>query len=91
MDKTLDQYVLSCMEGENFFEPFHHMIEFYKLRHEPWLYYTSFERMKLDLRQVILDVCAFLNKTISPENMERMLKHLSFEEMKKNTKTPWIV
>lgn len=87
MDKTLDQYVLLQMQNENANEVFLHMTEFYSLRHEPWLYYTSFERMKLDLEQVIRDVCQFLNKSISSEQMEKMLKHLSFEEMKNNPKT----
>ncbi|XP_005185935.2 luciferin sulfotransferase [Musca domestica] len=63
------------------------MYEYYTLRSEPWLFYTSYEKMKLNLRQVILDICEFLGKTIDDTNMERMLKHLSFEEMKKNPRT----
>lgn len=87
MDKTIDQYVNEQMTGPNIHEPFSNLIEFYTLRNESWLYYTSFERMKLDLRQVITEVCNFLNKTISEGTMERILKHLSFEEMKNNPKT----
>ncbi|XP_061389493.1 amine sulfotransferase-like [Musca vetustissima] len=66
---------------------FLHLTEFYSLRNESWIFYTSFERMKRDLRQVILDVCRFLNRTIDNETMLRMLKHLSFDEMKMNPKT----
>ena len=87
MDKTLDQHVLAHMQDENAHEVFLHMTEFYALRHEPWLYYISFEHMKLDLAKVIRDVCYFLNQSISSDNMEKMLKHLSFEEMKNNSKT----
>ncbi|KNC25587.1 hypothetical protein FF38_12982 [Lucilia cuprina] len=87
MDKTLDEFVEFNMQGGNLFDPFLHITEFYSLRNEPWLYYTSFECMKQNLRQVITDICKFLNKTITPELMEKMLKHLSFEEMKNNPKT----
>ncbi|XP_005189561.4 sulfotransferase 1E1 [Musca domestica] len=86
-DKTLDNYVVEEIEGTKLHDPFLHITEFYALRHEPWLFYTSFECMKMKLRQVILDVCQFLNKTIDDETMKKMLKHLSFEEMKNNPKT----
>uniref|UniRef100_A0A1I8NMJ0 Sulfotransferase domain-containing protein n=1 Tax=Stomoxys calcitrans TaxID=35570 RepID=A0A1I8NMJ0_STOCA len=85
--RSLDEYVRDEIEGTQLHDPFLHFTEFYALRHEPWLFYTSFERMKLDLRQVINDVCHFLDKTIDEATMEKMLKHLSFEEMKKNPKT----
>ncbi|XP_073819762.1 luciferin sulfotransferase-like [Musca autumnalis] len=87
VDKSLDSYVLEEIEGTKLHDPFLHLTEFYALRHEPWIFYTSFERMKMNLRQVITDVCLFLNKTIDETTMEKMLKHLSFEEMKKNPKT----
>ncbi|XP_037941830.1 luciferin sulfotransferase-like [Teleopsis dalmanni] len=66
---------------------FLHVTEFYALREEPWIYYTSYERMKSDLRSVIQDVCQFLNKNITETQMQQMLHHLSFEEMKNNSKT----
>ncbi|XP_037941829.1 sulfotransferase 1E1-like, partial [Teleopsis dalmanni] len=66
---------------------FLHVTEFYALRKEPWIYYTSYERMKSDLRSVIQDVCKFLNKNITEAQMQQMLHHLSFEEMKNNSRT----
>lgn len=85
--KTLDEYVRSEIEGPLLHDPFLHLTEFYALRREPWIFYTSFERMKLNLRQVINDICQFLGKSIDETTMERMLKHLSFQEMKNNPKT----
>jgi len=38
--------------------------------------------MKKDLRGVINDVSRFLNKPINDQQMEKLLKHLSFAEMK---------
>uniref|UniRef100_A0A1I8Q7R1 Sulfotransferase domain-containing protein n=1 Tax=Stomoxys calcitrans TaxID=35570 RepID=A0A1I8Q7R1_STOCA len=72
------------LEEEDFFP---HIMEFYALRNQSWVFYTSFERMKSNLREVITDVCQFLNKTIDEKTMAKMLKHLSFEEMKTNPKT----
>ncbi|XP_013110527.1 sulfotransferase 1E1-like [Stomoxys calcitrans] len=84
---TLEEYLNNRMESECSSEQFDNMTEYYALRSEPWLYYTSYERMKTDLRSVIQDVCQFLNKPIDEETMQQMLKHLSFEEMKKNPTT----
>ncbi|XP_068158258.1 luciferin sulfotransferase [Drosophila tropicalis] len=67
--------------------PIAHFAEFYHLRHEPWIFYTSFENMKDNLCSVIENVAEFLNKPITHEQMERLLKHLSFEEMKNNPTT----
>uniref|UniRef100_A0A0A1X0U6 Amine sulfotransferase n=1 Tax=Zeugodacus cucurbitae TaxID=28588 RepID=A0A0A1X0U6_ZEUCU len=88
MNTTLAEFALEFIEEDRAVpsEDFEHVTEFYELRNEPWIYYTSFERMKLNLRQVIEDICKFLNKTISEAQMQQMLQHLSFEEMKKNPK-----
>lgn len=86
-DKTLDEFIGEQIQMPPLDDPIQHVAEFYALRNEPWLFYTSFERMKLDLRQVITDVCRFLEKTIDGNTMQKMLSHLSFEEMKKNPKT----
>ncbi|KAL9913361.1 luciferin sulfotransferase [Glossina fuscipes] len=87
MDKTLEQFLTEKIESRETECDFDHVTEFYFLRSQPWLYYTSFERMKINLRQIIEDICQFLDRSISEEQMHQMLKHLSFEEMKANTKT----
>ncbi|KAH8299491.1 hypothetical protein KR044_001904 [Drosophila immigrans] len=85
---TLEQYMDELLETEaHKRDPVLHAIEFYQLRNEPWVFYTSFNRMKQDLRKVIEDLCVFLNKTVTEEQMQRLLKHLSFEEMQKNPTT----
>ncbi|XP_060651475.1 uncharacterized protein LOC132788162 [Drosophila nasuta] len=85
---TLEQYMDELLEKEAARrDPVLHAYEFYQIRNEPWVYYTSFNRMKQDLRKVIDDLCKFLNKTVTEQQMERLLKHLSFEKMKKNPTT----
>ncbi|XP_017488674.1 PREDICTED: amine sulfotransferase-like [Rhagoletis zephyria] len=88
MDSTLEKFTLEYTEEDKTVptDDFEHVTEFYELRNEPWIYYTSFECMKEDLRTVIEEICKFLGKNISEEQMEQMLQHLSFEEMKKNPK-----
>ncbi|XP_001361084.3 sulfotransferase 1E1-like [Drosophila pseudoobscura] len=86
--KTLAQFIEENLDTDaTFRNAIEHAHEFYQLRHEPWLYYTSFERMKKDLRAVVEDLCRFLNKPIVDQPMDQLLKHLSFEEMKKNPTT----
>lgn len=93
MDTTLEEFTMECIKEESVVpsEDFEHVTEFYELRNEPWIFYTSFERMKLNLRQVIEDICIFLNKNINEEQMQQMLHHLSFEEMKSEyNRKQWI-
>jgi len=81
--KTLKQFFDECLENQApKRDPVLHAIEFYQLSKEPWIFYTSFEQMKRNLRGLIEDLCKFLNKTVTDEQMEKLLKHLSFEEMK---------
>jgi len=81
--KTLHQYFDEVIASDDFAtEIIEHAHEFYLLRNEPWVFYTSFERMKKDLRGVINEVSNFLNKPVDEQQMEKLLKHLSFEEMK---------
>lgn len=84
---TLDEYINQRIENVHGKEQFDSMMEFYTIRSEPWLFYTSYERMKFDLQGVINEVCDFLNTPIDGGTMQHMLKHLSFEEMKNNPKT----
>ncbi|KAH8347707.1 hypothetical protein KR084_000305 [Drosophila pseudotakahashii] len=86
--KTLHQFFDEILASDDFAaEEIEHAHEFYQLRNKPWVFYTSFERMKKDLRGVINDVSTFLNKPINDQQMEQLLRHLSFEEMKKNPTT----
>ncbi|XP_017073114.1 luciferin sulfotransferase-like [Drosophila eugracilis] len=86
--KSLQQFFDGILASGDFAtENIEHAHEFYQLRNEPWVFYTSFERMKKDLRGVINDVSRFLDKPVNDQQMEKLLKHLSFEEMKKNQTT----
>ncbi|PSN52286.1 hypothetical protein C0J52_08323 [Blattella germanica] len=61
-----------------------HVLDFWNLRSEPNIFFTTFEEMKKDLPGLVTKVANFLNRNISSEQLERLCQHLSFESMKNN-------
>lgn len=60
-----------------------HVLEFWKMRNEPNIYFTSYERLKNNMRTVIGELCQFLDKPVpSEEILSKMEQHLNFENMK---------
>lgn len=58
--RTLEDYFNDFIENHaDKWDPITNATEYYQLRNEPWIYYTSFERMKTNLRAVIEDLCKF--------------------------------
>lgn len=82
---TKDDFMHSFIDGYVNFTPcWPHVLDFWQLRHEPHIYFTSYERMKTQLGQVIEDVARFLQRPVSVDQVQQMKKHLSFESMRDN-------
>uniref|UniRef100_A0A1I8P1X2 Sulfotransferase domain-containing protein n=1 Tax=Stomoxys calcitrans TaxID=35570 RepID=A0A1I8P1X2_STOCA len=65
-----------------------HVVDFWKMRNEPYIFFTTYEQMQRDLGGVIQKLCSFLERPqLSPEQLEEMVKHLTFESMKSNDQT----
>ncbi|XP_055852808.1 sulfotransferase 1E1-like isoform X2 [Episyrphus balteatus] len=80
-----EDFVNAIIENKMRHSPFGvQTLEFWQLRNEPYIFFTSFERMKKDLRSVILGLSAFLGKNLDENQMVKLLDHLSFEKMKDN-------
>ncbi|KAL5290951.1 hypothetical protein ACFFRR_010384 [Megaselia abdita] len=81
---SIEEYAELFLNDRSIFHPFwEHSLEFYEMRNEPNIYFTSYERMSRDLKTVIKDLCVFLGKPIPDESiLDEALKHLSFESMK---------
>lgn len=82
---TKEEFVRSYMDGYVNFNPFWpHVLDFWQLRNTPQIFFTSYERMKMDLGSVIRDVSLFLNKKVTDQQVVQMTDHLSFDKMKDN-------
>ncbi|EDW92367.2 LOW QUALITY PROTEIN: uncharacterized protein Dyak_GE14312 [Drosophila yakuba] len=82
---TKSDFMHSFIDGYVNFTPcWPHILDFWQLRHEPNIFFTSYERMKGQLGQVIAEVAQFLERTLSQEQIQQMQRHLSFESMRDN-------
>ena len=59
----------------------------WKHRDDPNFLFVKYEEMQVDIRSVIDRVCNFLNKQLEPDMIDRIIKHVSFDQMKDNDKT----
>lgn len=64
-----------------------HVLDFWRLRSEQNVLFLTYEQMKLNLREVLTKVCDFFGKQYSDEQLDKLARHLSFDEMKKNPAT----
>lgn len=81
---TKDQFIDAFLEDDLYYCPFWpHILEFWEMRHETNIYFTSYERMKTDLKSVLKDLCEFIGKPVpSEEILNQAVDHLSFDNMK---------
>lgn len=59
-----------------------HILDFWELRHEPNVFFTSYERMKRDFEGSFKELCDFLERPVTEDLVEKARDHFSFENMK---------
>lgn len=81
---SLELYVQKFLEGQVLYAPFwDHVLEFWEQRNDENVFFISYERMILDMENVLRELCIFFGNDIpEQEVLENTMKHLSFEEMK---------
>lgn len=81
---TKEEFGEAFMNDDLYYTPYWpHVLEFYQMRNEPNIFFTSYERMTKDLRRVIKDLCIFLDKKIpSDDILDEAIDHLSFDSMR---------
>lgn len=82
---TFDEFFEGFMAGQvPFGDYFVHVLDWYEHRNDPNVLFLFFEQMKADPRKAVLQVAGFMNRSLSPTVLENVLKHSSFDYMKKN-------
>lgn len=62
-----------------------HVEQFHLLRaHYPNLLFITFENLKQNLEQTLSKLCDFLKKPLTAEQMQKLVNHLQFVNMKNN-------
>ncbi|XP_073836573.1 sulfotransferase 1 family member D1-like [Musca autumnalis] len=86
---NIDDFATDFMNNETIYTCFWaHIVDFWQMRNEPNIFFTTYEEMKRDLAKVIEKLCTFLERPqLKGEEMENILNHLSFENMKGNDQT----
>lgn len=61
---------------------FDHIRGWYEHRHDFNIMFMSFEDMKKDLRSSVLKICSFLEKELSEEDVDAVVRQATFQKMK---------
>ncbi|KAM7355798.1 sulfotransferase 1E1-like isoform 2-T2 [Cochliomyia hominivorax] len=86
---SFEEYVDDFLNDEIIYTNFWaHIVDFWQMRHEPFIFFVTYEEMKRDLANVLQRLCTFLERPqLTEKEMQVLLKHLSFDSMKKNKTT----
>ncbi|XP_005363660.1 amine sulfotransferase-like [Microtus ochrogaster] len=80
---TIETFMQTFLDGRvvgsNWFD---HIRGWYEHRHDFNIMFMSYEDMKKDLRGSVLKICSFLEKELSEEDMDAVVRQATFQNMK---------
>lgn len=81
---NIHDYVEDFMNNDIIFTSYWaHVVDYWKMRNESFIFFVTYEEMKRDLAGVLRRLCDFLEKPQPTEDeMVKLIKHLSFGCMK---------
>ncbi|KAK7835294.1 hypothetical protein U0070_017830, partial [Myodes glareolus] len=81
--KTVEAFMQAFLDGRvvgsNWFD---HIRGWYEHRHDFNIMFLSYEDMKKDLRGSVLKICSFLEKELSEEDVDAVVRQATFQNMK---------
>ncbi|KAL7050185.1 hypothetical protein ACKWTF_003979 [Chironomus riparius] len=82
---TMESFLNAFVSNEILYAPYNdHVVDFWKIRDEPNIFFLFYEDMKRNLKQEVKKAMKFLGKIYSEDEIDKLCKHLSFESMKNN-------
>uniref|UniRef100_UPI000E55B506 amine sulfotransferase-like n=1 Tax=Urocitellus parryii TaxID=9999 RepID=UPI000E55B506 len=82
---TFENYIKMFLDGKVVGSRwFDHIKRWYEHRHDFNIQSMSYEDMKKDLRSAVLKICRFLEKELSEEVVDTVVKQATFQNMKTN-------
>ncbi|XP_076408571.1 amine sulfotransferase-like isoform X1 [Peromyscus maniculatus bairdii] len=80
---TIDHYLEKFLDGKVVGSCwFDHIRGWYEHRHDFNIMFLSYEDMKKDLRNSVLKICSFLEKKLSKEDVDAVVRQATFQNMK---------
>ncbi|CAH2004326.1 unnamed protein product [Acanthoscelides obtectus] len=85
-NEPVDDFLENFIAGNAVYLPYwSHVLEFWEQRHKPNVMILRYEEMLKDLPGMIRKVASFLEKPLTDDQVDQLVKHLSFDSMKTNS------
>ncbi|TMW46808.1 hypothetical protein DOY81_008117 [Sarcophaga bullata] len=83
---SIDEFVEDLINNDIMYTPYwEHLMDFWDMRQEKNIFFTTYEDMKRNLKDVLIKLNRFLEKPdLTEQQLNELEKHLSFDSMKAN-------